>query len=311
MDSAIFTPVRFPNYHLAEECRFVLTQDIDPDSNFDGIFVIDSQYNLMCGGHAVNNLLQHRVINRCDLIDRAYIDQVVDLIKQADPSLQVYSCDKPRGIRLLEAGVMTRSQLEEEASDDYPLENKSDHVYENSEIALENIKRNLSVPIGFIESDGHHYVSWVRSENGHWYRIDSIYEGVDEENFTKEQGGSVCKFTTENMLRYVESLPEIAGDEIFKGACRLVVVTLEIFQGLQGSSFRRERELPQLPPLRQAARLTRDSFRDFVSASGRPPLPTYEEIMRLHHRNKPPLPTYEEMMRLYPRHQEDDNWILL
>ena len=284
MGDTVFTPVRFPNDYLAEECRFVLTQDIDPDSNFDGIVVIDSQYNEMCGVHSVNNLLQYRRIDRCPHKNNVDIDDVVGFIKEADPHLQAYSCDKPIAIRLLESDpTVDISGL--------PLQNNSDHVYKNPEIALENIKRNLDLVIGFIESDGHHYVCWVRSDNGYWYRIDSVYDGVDEVNFTKEQGGSVCKFTTENMLRYVESLPEIPRNAIFKGACRLIVVTLQIFQGLQGSSFRRERELPPLP---RTPRLTSDSFGDFVSASGRPPLPTYEE-----------------MMRLYPRHQEYDDWIFL
>ena len=264
MGDTVFTSVRFPNDHLAQECRFVLTQDIDPGSNFDGIVVIDSQYDEMCGGHAVNNLLQHRRIDRCHLKNRADIDEVVGFIKEADPYLQAYSCDKPHGIRVLEAGVISEAQL----SDEYPVENKSDHVYKNSEIALENIKRNLDLVIGFIEFDGGHYVCWVRGDNGYWYRIDSRYEGR-----VGNMGGSVCKFTTENMLRYVELLPVVHGDELFKGACRLIVVTLQIFEGLHRSSFRRERESRSLPP------------------------PTYEELMRIRRHRRPILPQ-----------EEDDGW---
>ena len=218
----------------AAECKFVIRAGIDPYgldplSNFDGIRLIDSQVGTRCGGHAMNNLFQRRVIEVCDLREGLDIDAVIRLVKRGDPGVKVYSCDRTMAQLLLEMDPST-----EVAPDLH--ESQSDYIYRTPDQAQASIERNLGNILGFIEFTGGHYVSWVYNNvNGFWYRIESMYRGGG-----RELGGTICKFSVDDMLEYIKNLRQIsiAGGTgtVFSGACRLLIVARVPFPDLSARS---------------------------------------------------------------------------
>ena len=234
MDQFSNTEPIIPRGAGAAECRFVMRAGIDPYgldplSNFDGIRLIDSQVGTKCGGHAMNNLFQRRVIEVCDLREGLDIDAVIRLVKRGDRRVKVYSCDRTMAQLLLEMDPSAQV-----APDLH--ESQSDYIYRTPDQAQASIERNLGNILGFIEFTGGHYVSWVYNNvNGFWYRIESMYRGGG-----RELGGTICKFSVDDMLEYIRNLRQIsiAGGTgtVFSGACRLLIVARVPFPDLSARS---------------------------------------------------------------------------
>lgn len=210
----------FYNSYLGE-CRFIERVDLNPHSNFDGIKVIDSQVDLKCSGHSVNNLFQRRVIDVCDIGQNVDIDQAIRYIKLGHPGVKVFSCNKTLAQQLLESDP-TMTDLDESL-----YQSDSDYIYNTPETAYTSVESNLDSIIGFIEFNRRHYVCWVKNHsNGYWYRIDSLYKGGIVGS--PRLGGTICKFSQQSMLQYIRELPEIDIGNLnsgFSGACRLLIVT--------------------------------------------------------------------------------------